>query len=74
MTVTNDNLFSTIVHQSSYWSHVAQLVEHGACNAKIVGSIPTGNQYENVSSLGKMYMYFNDCNCHNISVIMSKSK
>ncbi|KAK6322226.1 hypothetical protein J4Q44_G00070180 [Coregonus suidteri] len=27
---------------------VAQLVEHGACNARVVGSFPTGRQYENV--------------------------
>ena len=26
----------------------AQLVERGACNARVVGSIPTGDQYENV--------------------------
>ncbi|KAK6304131.1 hypothetical protein J4Q44_G00247170 [Coregonus suidteri] len=29
-------------------SPVAQLVEHGTCNAKVVGSFPTGGQYENV--------------------------
>ena len=26
-------------------SHVAQLVEHGACNSRVVGLIPTGTQY-----------------------------
>ena len=27
---------------------MAQLVEHGACNVRVVGTIPTGDQYENV--------------------------
>ena len=25
---------------------VAQLIEHGVCNARVVGSIPTGGQYK----------------------------
>ena len=29
-------------------SHVAQLVEHGVFNARVVGSIPIGEQYENI--------------------------
>ena len=29
-------------------SHVAQLIEHGACNTRAVGSTPMGNQYKNV--------------------------
>ena len=28
------------------WSRVDQLVEHGNCNVRIVGSIPTGDQHE----------------------------
>ena len=27
---------------------MAQLVEHGTSNARVMGSIPTGDQYENV--------------------------
>ena len=27
-------------------SRVAQLVEHGACDARVVGAIPIGDQYE----------------------------
>ena len=34
---------------ASISSCVAQLVEHGACNARVVGLIPTGHQQENVS-------------------------
>lgn len=29
----------------SYWSREAQLVEHGACYAIVVGLIPLGDQY-----------------------------
>lgn len=31
-------------------SRVAQLVDHGACNGRVVGLSPTGYQYENVCS------------------------
>lgn len=29
-------------------SRVAQFVEHGGCNTRVVGSIAKGDQYENV--------------------------
>lgn len=40
--------FSSIYCYYSYghWSQVAQLVEHGAWNARVVGSTPTGDQWD----------------------------
>ena len=34
---------------------MAQLVDHGACNARVVGLIPMGYQYEKVKSLCTHY-------------------
>ena len=35
---------------------VAQLAKHGTCNARVVGSIPMGEQYKNVC--------IHNCNLH----------
>ena len=35
----------------------AQLVEHGACNARIVDSIPTGDQWVHVSTHYCKYLW-----------------
>ena len=38
--IFNVFVFKVVVYLSLCWSFVAQLVEHGACNARVVGLIP----------------------------------
>ena len=36
----------SIPARACVYAHVAQLLKHDACNARVVGSIPIGDQYE----------------------------
>ena len=42
------------------WSCVPQLVEHGTFNTRVVGSIPTGDQDENVFTLYCMLFWIRE--------------
>ena len=50
-----------------------QLVEHGACNARVVGSIPTGGQYGEVYTLDKSVDLLNDSNVNKDDNHLSES-